>query len=144
MVVKMIHMKRYINDIPYITGQYNFSLVWEINWGTWYNNKQPWPRHTHGFVHIFWTAVLQNLFTVLFWLGIIPLMLGRRGRGVTSPKKGSNTLEVTSYINNKTADLYGVLGLKQGRRPPNTIWHLCLPHSVGPCGMIQPIAVAMT
>ncbi len=31
MAVKVIYMKRYITDMPYIMGQYNFSLVYEID-----------------------------------------------------------------------------------------------------------------
>ncbi len=58
--------------------------------------------HTWLFVDIFRTSVLQNLFKIFIFIRNItsdaPSELGGGGEG-TSPKKGSNTLEVTSYIN---------------------------------------------
>ncbi len=91
-----IHEEMYHRHAPYY-GQVQFFVGLRDRWRTWYKNKQPWPLHRCGYVDIFLTAVLQNLFEGFIFLGNITSD-AQLGLG-TSQKKGSNTLEVTSYIN---------------------------------------------
>ncbi len=63
MVVKVIYMKIYITDMPYITGQYNFSLVLRDRFDELGMKLKDLDLSTHmALLTFFQSAVLQNLF----------------------------------------------------------------------------------